>query len=178
VVIAVGLIAMAPVLPHLPLPTAPTDTPGFFNGASARAIPSGAIALTLPFDLAPQNDPMIWQAATEMRFRILGGDAFVRNFNGKTTWHWQPAGPKVLLQVLRAGRYPATPPPPMTQAAIAAVRQFVVRNNVSVVLVDRTTRDGNALADLMSQVLHTPGTQRGRMQVWLNVRHDLRGHPG
>jgi hypothetical protein len=176
-VIAVGLIAMIPVLPHVPLPTARITTPTFFSSANARTIPSGAVALTLPFDLAPQNDPMVWQAASEMRFRILGGDAFVRNFDGKTTWHWQPAGPKVLLRVLRAGRYPATPPPPMTQAAIDAVRQFIARNNVSVVLVDRTTRDGVALAALMRYVLHADAWQRGRMDVWLNVQRDLRGLP-
>jgi hypothetical protein len=178
VVAAVGLIALLPLLPHLPLPTAPTDMPGFFTSNNAKKIPSGAVALTLPFDLAPQNDPMMWQAASGMRFRILGGDAFVRNFDGRTTWHWQPAGPKVLLKVLRAGRYPTTPPPPMTQQAIDAVRQFITHNHVSVVLVDRTTRDGTALAVLMKYVLHTGAWQRGRMDVWLNVQRDLGGLPG
>jgi hypothetical protein len=120
----------------------------------------------------------MWQAASGMRFRILGGDAFVRKPNGLTTWHWQPAGPKVLLQVLRAGRYPATPPPPMTRQAIDAVRQFITHNHVSVVLVDRATRDGNALAVLMRFVLHAEARPRGRMDVWLNVQRDLRGLPG
>ena len=178
VVVAVGLIAMLPLLPHLPLPTAPAHIPSFFSGRNARNIPSGAVALTLPFDLAPQNDPMLWQAVSEMRFRILGGDAFVRNFDGRTTWHWQPAGPKVLLQVLRAGRYLSTPPPPMTPAAVAAVRQLLARDHISAVLVDQQTRDGAALAVLMTSVLQALPEQHGRMDVWLNVQRDLRRHPG
>jgi len=175
---AVGLIAMVPLLPNLPLPTEPTNTPSYFSGHGVRELPSGSTALTLPFDLAPQNDPMMWQAASGMRFRILGGDAFVRQPNGRTTWHWQPAGPKVLLQVLRAGRYPSTPPPPMTGAAFAAVRQLLARYHISAVLVDRAARHGAALAELASRALRAPPQRHGRMDVWLNVQRDLGGQPG
>ena len=178
VVVAVGLIAMVPLLPNLPLPTEPTNTPSYFSGHGVRELPSGSTALTLPFDLAPQNDPMMWQAASGMRFRILGGDAFVRQPNGRTTWHWQPAGPKVLLQVLRAGRYPSTPPPPMTGAAFAAVRQLLARYHISAVLVDRAARHGAALAELASRALRAPPQRHGRMDVWLNVQRDLGGQPG
>jgi hypothetical protein len=178
VVVAAGLIAMIPLLPHLPLPTEPTNTPSYFSNDDVRELPAGSTALTLPFDIAPQNSPMMWQAASGMRFRILGGDAFVRKPNGRTTWHWQPAGPKVLLQVLRAGRYPSTPPPPMTGAALAAVRQLLARDHISAVLVDRATRDGTALAALVSRALQAPPRQHGRMDVWLNVQRDLQRHPG
>jgi hypothetical protein len=177
VVGAVGLVALLPILPNLPLPTADNDTPGFFSSQNVHVVPAGALALTLPFDLAPQNDAMMWQAASGMRFRILGGDAFVRKPNGLTTWHWQPAGPQVLLQVLRAGRYPKTPPPPMTPAAIAAVRRLIATQHVSVVLVDRAVRDGGALAMVINRALRAPPLQRGRMDIWLNVQRDLHRHP-
>jgi hypothetical protein len=178
VVAAVGLAVLLTLLPHLPLPTAATDTPGFFSSPGARALPAGAVALTLPFDTAPQNGPMMWQAASGMRFRILGGDAFVRKPDGLSTWHWQPKGPKVLLEFLRADRYPKTPPPPTTRGAIAAVRQLIATEHVSMVLVDRAARDGNALALVVGRALQTPAWQRGRVDVWLNVQRDLQRHPG
>ncbi len=177
-VIAAGVVAMAPLLPNLPLPTAAINVPGFFTGKDVREVPSGSVAFTLPFDIAPKNAPMMWQAVSGMRFRILGGDAFVRKPDGRTTWHWQPAGPKVLLEVLRASRHHATPGPPMTTNAINAVRQLLVQNRVSVVLVDRAARDGAAQAVLVSRVLRTPPWRSGRMDVWLNVQRDLGGHPG
>jgi hypothetical protein len=178
VVAVVGLAVLVPLVPDLPLATAAVDTPGFFASKEVNVVPAGAIALTLPFDAAPQNGPMMWQEASGMRFRILGGDAFVRKPNGRSTWHWQPSGPKVLAAVLKSGRYPHSKLPPMGQDAVSAVRQLLSRYHISVVLVDRATPDGSALAVLVSSALQTPPLQREEMDVWLNVPRDLRRHPG
>ena len=62
--------------------------------------------LTFPFELAPRNDAMMWQAASGMRFRVLGGDVFVPGNVVRSTWHPLPPGPPVLAAVLEAGQYP------------------------------------------------------------------------
>ncbi len=178
VVAVVGLAVLVPLLPHLPLRIVDVDTPGFFASKAVTELPAGAVALTLPFDTAPQNGPMMWQEASGMRFRILGGDAFVRMPNGRSTWHWQPAGPKVLAAVLKAGRYPYSRPPPTGANAVSAIRQLFSRYPISVVLVDRATRDGSAFAGLVGRALQAPPEREGRMDVWLNVQRDLRRHPG
>jgi hypothetical protein len=178
VVGAVGLAAMLPLMPHVPILTERVDTPGFFTGSSVLVVPQGALALALPFDIAPQNDPMMWQIASGMRFRILGGDVFVAKPNGRSTWHSLPAGPPVLRQVLTAGRYPFSPPPPLTVQAISALRALIARTHVSVVLVDRSAQNGGALAVLARYALRAPPLARGSMDVWLNVQGDLRRHPG
>ena len=177
-VAVVGLAAVVPLVPNLPLPTAPVHTPGYFTGKQVAELPAGALALTLPFDKAPQNDPMMWQVASGMRFRILGGDAFVPKPNGQSTWHWRPSGPKVLAAILKSSRYSNAPLPPMGDNAVSAVRQLISSYPISVVLVDRTTADGRALAVLVARALQTPPLRRGRMDVWLNVRRDLQRHPG
>jgi hypothetical protein len=178
VVAVVGLAVLVPLLPHLPLRTVDVDTPGFFASKAVTELPAGALALTLPFDTAPQNSPMMWQEASGMRFRILGGDAFVRMPNGRSTWHWLPAGPKVLAAVLKAGRYPYSRPPPTGANAVSAIRQLFSRYPISVVLVDRATRDGSAFAGLVGRALQAPPERKGRMDVWLNIQRDLGRHPG
>jgi len=178
VVAVVGLAVLAPLVPNLPLPTANVDTPGYFTGKQVAELPAGALALTLPFDKAPQNDPMMWQVASGMRFRILGGDVFVPKPDGRSTWHWRPSGPKVLAAILKSSRYSNAPLPPMGDNAVSAVRQLISGYPISAVLVDRATADGRALAVLVARALQTPPLRRGRMDVWLNVRRDLQRHPG
>ena len=178
VVTVVGLAVLVPLLPDLPLATAVVARPGFFASKDVNVVPAGAIALTLPFDAAPQNGPMMWQEASGMRFRILGGDAFVRKPNGRSTWHWQPPGPKVLADVLKSGRYRHSPLPPMGEDAVSALRGLLSRYHISVVLVDRATPDGSALAVLAGRALQTAPLRRGDVDVWLNVPRDLRRHPG
>jgi len=178
VVAVVGLAVLVPLVPHLPMKIPPIDTPGFFTSKDVLALPPGAVALTLPFDIAPQNDPMMWQEASGMRFRLLGGDAFVRKPNGQSTWHWQPSGPKVLAGVLEAGQYAYSPRPPTGERAVSAFRHLLSRYRISVVLVDRAARHGSDFAGLAGRALRTAPLQRGNMDVWLNVPHDLRRHPG
>jgi hypothetical protein len=174
----VGLAAILPIMPNLPIETAPVNTPKFFTSTDVQKIPSGALTFTLPYDIAPQNDAMMWQAASGMRFRLIGGDAFVPGVGGRSTWHPEPAGPKVLLKVLSSGQYRSTSPPPMTRHAIAAVRQLLAREHVSVVLVGPTAREGYALAALMKRALGPPTWHRGQMEVWLNVQRALQRQPG
>jgi hypothetical protein len=177
VVAAVGLAALLPLVPHIPIRTDRLETPGFFTSPSVLAVPEGSVALALPFDIAPQNDPMMWQIASGMRFRILGGDVFVPGPGGRSTWHPLPAGPPVLRVVLEAGQYPSSVPPPLTLGAVRAVRALIARTHVSIVLVDRSARNGGALAVLARYALRAPPLARGSMDVWLNVQRDLQRHP-
>jgi hypothetical protein len=177
VVAAVGLAALLPLVPHIPIRTDRLETPGFFTSPSVLAVPEGAVALALPFDIAPQNDPMMWQIASGMRFRILGGDVFVPGPGGRSTWHPLPAGPPVLGVVLEAGQYPSSAPPPLTLGAVRALRALIARTHVSVVLVDRSAHNGGVLAALARYALRAPPLARGSMDVWLNVQRDLQGHP-
>jgi len=178
VVAAVGLVALFPLVPKLPIHTYPLHIPRYFTSTEVREVPHGALALTFPFELAPRNDAMMWQAASGMRFRVLGGDVFVPGNIVRSTWHPLPQGPPVLAAVLEAGQYPPNPPPPMTASAVAAIRQLCARSHVAVVFVDRQARYGYDFDVLVHRALGRPGRVEGRLSVWLNVQRDLHRHPG
>jgi hypothetical protein len=178
VVAVVGLVALLPLVPELPIHTYPIHTLRFFASANVREVSPGAVVLTFPFELAPHNDAMMWQAASGMRFRVLGGDVFVPGPGGRSTWHPLPQGPPVLAEVLEAGQYTKTPPPPMTASAVAAIRQLCTREHVAAVFVDRQALYGHMFDLLVHRALGRPGHVEGRLSVWLHVQHDLRGHPG
>ena len=64
VVAAVGLVALLPLVPKVPIHSYPVQVPPFFNSAKVRQVRPGAVVLTFPFELAPRNDAMMWQAAS------------------------------------------------------------------------------------------------------------------
>lgn len=113
-----------------------------------------------------------------MRFRVLGGDVFVPGAGGRSTWHPLPQGPPVLAQVLKAGQYTNTPPPPMTASAVAAIRELCARSHVAAVFVDRKALYGHLFDLLVHRALRMPGRAEGRLSVWLHVQRDLHRHPG
>lgn len=178
VIAAVGLVVLLPLVPDLPIHSYPLRMPHYFTSTKVREVPPGAIALTFPFELAPRNDAMMWQAASGMRFRVLGGDVFVPGTVVRSTWHPLPQGPPVLAEVLEAGQYPQVPAPPITASAAAAIRQLCARYHVAVVFVDRKARYGHDFDLLVHRALGMPGRVDGRVSVWLHVQRDLRRHPG
>jgi hypothetical protein len=173
-VAAVGLVALAPLLPSLPFRSAPADVPAFFTGPAVRAVPAGAVALTFPFDRAPRNEPMLWQAVAGLRFRILGGDAFVPAADGASTWQPDPPGPPVISAILLAGTSRQPGPPPGGDAqTLAAVRLFCASNRIGAVFVQPAARYGRQVAQIISAALRRPPAAVGQLEVWLNVQRDL-----
>jgi hypothetical protein len=175
-VAAVALVALAPLVPTMSLRSREVTTPPFFTGRMVRMIPQGSVALTFPYELAPPDQPMLWQVATNMRFPIIGGYAFVPGPDGRSTWRPLPPGPPVLRQVLLASTVAHPGPPPTNPQAVAAIRQLCARYRVGVVLVDPASRYGHAIARLMSRALRSPPVRTGRMDVWPQVQNDLRAN--
>src|SRR5579859_6261585 len=173
-VVVVALVALAPLVPTMSLRSRRVTTPPFFTSRMVRMIPPGSVALTFPYELAPPNQPMLWQVAADLRFRIIGGYAFVPGPDGRSTWRPNPPGPPALRQVLLASTVLHPGPPLANPQAVAAIRQLCARYRVGVVLVDPAWRYGHAIARLMSRALRSPPVRTGRMDVWLRVQTDLR----
>jgi hypothetical protein len=83
-----GLVAVAAItlLPVLPYPSSPLAVPRFFSDGSARMIPAGSVTLVAPFQQLYPADPMLWQAETEMRFRMPQGYFFRPDDTGKPAY--------------------------------------------------------------------------------------------
>ena len=178
VVAGVGLAALLPLVPSRPIHSVPIHTPGLFTSEQAGLLSPGALALTLPYDVAPQNGPMVWQAASGMRFRILGGEVFVPRPDGRSTWQRLPPGPPVLRAILRADQYRyRTTSPPTGPNAVNALRLLCARSHVTMVLVDLAAPHGSVFATLVQRALRVPPRVNGRMDVWLNVPRDVSRKP-
>jgi dolichyl-phosphate beta-glucosyltransferase len=69
-------VALVPLLPAWPYWLNLTQVPPYFTSAlrSAEAhIPEGSVAVTYPFPLPRDADPMLWQVAAGMRYKSPGG---------------------------------------------------------------------------------------------------------
>jgi hypothetical protein len=169
----VGVVALVPLVPALPLVTGRAHIPKFFTTSAVKQVPQGALALTFPFDRSPQNDAMLWQAASKMRFRIFGGEMFVPGVNGKSTFLPSPPTSPNIDSVLLAGTHYHPGPPTDTAASIAALREYCVHYGVGVVFVDPQLTHAPELVKILTKALGQAPLTTGGMETWLNVQADL-----
>jgi hypothetical protein len=164
-----GLVALVPLVPRVPFASVGAGLPSFITSPQVEAIRPGSAVLTYPYDWAPYNQPMLWQAVSGMRFRIPGGDAFVPGAHRRSTWRPLPPGPPVAARVLLAGtgRHPG--PPPAGRKAVAALRSLIAASHVAAVLVDRSAAYGPQVAHLMTRALRARPRKVGRLDVWLGL---------
>ena len=69
---ALALGILAPLLPRAPLDSQSLITPSYFQEERAGVAP-GSVVATVPWPAGNSTEPMTWQAASSMRFRLLGG---------------------------------------------------------------------------------------------------------
>ena len=70
--IALAVVCLAPLAARPYAVTPASRVPAFFT-ASRRWLPAGRTVLVLPFPTATQTQPLAWQAAADMAFRMPGG---------------------------------------------------------------------------------------------------------
>ncbi|HXY45930.1 MAG TPA: hypothetical protein VEH29_17220 [Acidimicrobiales bacterium] len=167
-VLALGVLVLVPLLPRLPYKSASMQTPAFFTSPAARTIPAGAVAVTFPWNVRPDDDGMLWQVASGMRFRLLSGDVFVPGADGKASAFIPPPGPRPVRQLLLedSSRYKG-PDPPDDAATRAAMRQLLTTQSVGVVLVLGTSPGASEVEQVTTQVLGKGPLRFGTMDVWL-----------
>jgi hypothetical protein len=166
-VAAVAIVALLPLLPDFPYRSAPIRVPALFTTAAVDVIPQNARVFTYPFDYPPNNDAMAWQMASGMRFRILGGDAFVPLKKGVTNFQTKPPGSWLALRVLLNDG--AGPVPPPDRATINAVRFSFQHSHPQVVLVDMGSPNAGAVAKIFQLAIGAAPRTEGGMKIWTNV---------
>jgi hypothetical protein len=158
------------LVPAWPNPIYPVTVPPYATSSAVRQIPRGGVVLTYPYpsDLSPQ--PMLWQAAAGMRYRLMGAYALTRGQNGQASLNPLPptqrAVPATLLadalgqpvSQFLAGGQPATP---------SAVRRFVRTYHVDAVLLQvGFGQNSGAAQALLTAALGRPRTEGG-LEVWI-----------
>jgi hypothetical protein len=77
------VLALLPLVPTFRFPSTAVQVPTFFTTRDASGVPDGSVALVLPIATSGQQAPLLWQAASGMRFRQTGGYAFTPGPGGR-----------------------------------------------------------------------------------------------
>ncbi len=159
-----AVVALLPLIPQLPLRTATVHVPKFFTSSAVRAIPQGSLILTYPYSKSPQNDPMLWQSAANMRFRIFGGDAFVPTADGTSTWRPDPPSPPNIDSLLGLRRARVS-----DRALERRLTQFLPRYHVAGVLVDPAANGAGRVIRVVTAALKTAPWSIQGIELWLTA---------
>ncbi len=162
--VTIAVVAVLCLLPIVPrrLPSAPTAVPSLFTTSAVKAVPAGALTLTFPFDESPQNDAMLWQALSDMRFRIFGGDVFTRTPTGTSTQVPKvPLPPRlVALLTVRLNAHRTK------SGDVALLTQFLQTYRVRFVLVDTAVPGALRFESIALTALGSPSLQVGSIIGW------------
>lgn len=152
---ALALVALAPLVPTLPLPSSPVTVPAYFTGPLVNRIPDGAVAITAPWSGNDEAGAMVWQAASEMRFRMVGG-----YYIGPVSASAQDV--RAALVTIAAGH----PAPMLDSAHRALMLDELHRDHVSVAIAGPSPRQPEFVAFLTDLLGAAPESDAG-VDVWL-----------
>jgi hypothetical protein len=153
--LGLAVIALAPLIPPLPIFSQPLTVASYFSTRSVSEIPAGAVVYTMPFPGTFVMDPMNWQRVTGMRFKLLGGYIL-----GPTAPH-QDA-----LQSVANAFGSSTSTPAISDSERTAFTEQLHENDVSVVIVDQMPNQAAAAA-FCTSVLGMPPQVRDGLDIWI-----------
>jgi hypothetical protein len=81
------IVAFVPLLDQLPVVREQRVTAPQLTASLARSVPNGGVVLAFPYPRAHDDEPMLWQAADEMSFRLVGGYALVPGEAGRGSYY-------------------------------------------------------------------------------------------
>jgi hypothetical protein len=170
--VAVSLLVL---LPAVPWPATTNPIPPFFSGSSVDRIPAGSVALVAPFSTAPgfqlgpgqdsATNPMLWQVASGMRFRMPEGWVIVRDVDGNPTGGRPPRSTTqiTMIQIQQGGTAPD-----LSSDLRAAILSDLARWHVSTVIVGPMYNQ-RAMLDFLTSLLGSEPEQVGGVYVWWDV---------
>jgi len=131
------LLICVTLAPTMPLPVYVTDTPRYFlSGGDVNRLPAGTVALVVPYgDGETAMDPLVWQAESGFRVRMVAGAIYTAGPNGRPSFGgslW-PSGTVLdcVMQVLQGGGSPLA----CAGDPVAATRAALDRIGVKVILM-------------------------------------------
>jgi hypothetical protein len=161
-------VALVPVAPRWPYPhvTVATTTPAFFTTKAVDAVPAGAAVLTFPYPIYPENQAMLWQAVSGMRFKILGGYALVPGPDNVASDGPAPVVPATVPTTLIADYTGLANPGPA--ATPADLRSLVQTYGIQALIVGPGGVDPAAAVALFTQTYGPPQVVGG-IDLWSNL---------
>jgi hypothetical protein len=171
--IAVSLLTL---LPAIPWPATPNSVPEFFSSGAVARIPEGSVALVAPFPSAPGFQPgpgqdladsaMLWQVASNMRYRMPEGSLIVPDVDGRSTGGRPPASvtQSTMIAIQEGGNTPQ-----LTPYLNAAVTADLHRWQVRTVIVGPMYNQA-AMVGFFASLFGREAQPVGGVLVWWDVQ--------
>jgi hypothetical protein len=154
---AIAALALLTLLPRIPFGTSPAHVPTFFSGGSVSTLPTGSVALLVPYAHESESRAMLWQVSADLRFKMPEGYA---NRPGPAL---DPA-PTMLGSDLMAMQQGA-PAPEVTagyrMSALAELRRW----RVQTVVLGPMGGENQVLA-FLTAIIGTAPTEDGGVYIW------------
>ncbi len=152
---------LAPLIPQLRFPSTPAHIPRFFRSEAVRRIPAGSVALVAPLPRDTSTaEPMLWQAAAGMRFRMVGGYALGPDPTGRFSFLPIPTELSILMEEIQRGAMPTLDEPKKER-----LRAELRAKDVDVILVGPMTNQ-ESMVELFRLLLRRDGVEVGGVQMW------------
>ncbi len=104
VALALAAVALFPLLPAWPYLSVPASVPSFFTTTAVdRVVPAGSVVAIYPVPREADDQAMLWQAVSGMRFRQLGGFIIARGPDGTASFFADPSTIEACFDELYAG---------------------------------------------------------------------------
>lgn len=154
---AIAALALMTLVPRIPFATSAANVPTFFSSGSVSTLPSGSIALVVPYAHQFESRAMLWQLSADLRFKMPEGYA---NRPGPAL---DPA-PTMLGSDLMAMQQGA-PAPEVTAAYRTSAMAMLRRWQVQTVVLGPMAGEDRVLA-FLTAIIGTPPTQDGGVYLW------------
>ena len=180
--VAVAAVVILPLVPADAVPTTQTNIPSFFTSAAVEAIPEGGVVLSYPYpdaggpDLFSQTPKsmMLEQAASGMRFKLLGGFGWFPSTGSHVSTSPPPLSPKSVQEILDGAYWNASSEKWLLSrtGANADLRAVLAKYDVDAVILQP---QGAEPADVVRYVTATIGcpVYYPDIAVWLHVKQRL-----
>jgi len=156
------ILSLIPGWPYTAGPSPIANTYSSFFRNDKYLIPDNAVALTYPYPLMTDNQAMVWQLLSNMRFKLLGG------YNLFTIPPGYPDGQPAILQPENIESifsyeadglpYPLTKPPLLSTITPKSISLFVDTNHVQIILVNQEALHAQFILEKLTQTFGKPTT--------------------
>ena len=128
------------------------------------------MAITYPYDSKITNEPMLWQAEDDFKFRLLGGYAYHSSYLDNPSLLPSLMSPPGTQQFLASegGDTYFGPQLPVTPKLVATTRSTVTKYDIRLVIVDRSMSGSGPVMELFNDALGPPRLSAGQFSMWAN----------
>lgn len=158
--VAVGAVALFPLVPAWPYATGPYRVPTWFT-EQARALPVGTPVLVYPLSNSSDASSMQWQAAAEMRFKMVGGYAIFTGPARHATFASEYSRLQMTLSLCSLGETLPTDP----NSVRGQLRSWRIQD----IVVDQAAT-GSGCARRLFEAALGPPSGSGGMWVWTQLQ--------